>query len=406
MGARLHVQVYGGCYDNVWQCTHPLDEGQVASVGSLDLLVKHTPCHTYGSVMYLLRGVGGHDALFTGDSLFVGGTGAHFEGTEQDMMNNMRKVWLECSPSTLIFPGHEYTVPMLRDRFAEDPSMTTSEGLPRTMTGMWRLSAALLRAERLRRKRRPTVGTTLADEYGYNSCFDELHSAATLLQSSWRRWIADDEAADPEAGSIGAGQLDSVEDEDEDEDAAKRLAVEPSCAARAVSLLAELNAMADMLPAPPTSEHVGAEAWGQFRARLAHAAAEIAVLTRGDGSMRMVYDDTAVCPAEISKADETMPDGARGAVGSREGWQQKRKQLLEAFVTIGGSAPSSHIRIDDLRWALMVLGGAHKPAPVHPQHICHCHNNTQTHSYTHNMYKGLRVRWCLRSATLRSRRGR
>eukprot|EP01047_Picozoa_sp_COSAG01_P062438 COSAG01_NODE_7940_length_2983_cov_2.227809_2_plen_72_part_00 len=58
--------------------------------------------------MYELKGVDGEDVLFTGDSLFVGGGGAHFEGSDQHMRNNMRKVWLHCSPRARVFPGHEY----------------------------------------------------------------------------------------------------------------------------------------------------------------------------------------------------------------------------------------------------------------------------------------------------------
>ena len=151
------LRVYGGIHDGVWKCTHPLAEGMYAAVGSLRLKAIHTPCHTCGSIMYQLKGAPvsnrtratgrlamtalqangrvTQDVLFTGDSLFIGGNGAQFEGTSSDMNNNMRKLWLHCSPEALIFPGHEYTVPILRERFSEHES---GGGLPVTEAGLWR----------------------------------------------------------------------------------------------------------------------------------------------------------------------------------------------------------------------------------------------------------------------------
>ena len=46
-----------------------------------------TPCHTTGHICYYVTSEGeqGDKAVFTGDTLFVGGCGRFFEGTPQQM---------------------------------------------------------------------------------------------------------------------------------------------------------------------------------------------------------------------------------------------------------------------------------------------------------------------------------
>ena len=61
-GATIIPQpvVFGGVYDKVDCCTHPLDESSTECVvGSLAFEILHTPCHTAGSIMFWLRGVDG-----------------------------------------------------------------------------------------------------------------------------------------------------------------------------------------------------------------------------------------------------------------------------------------------------------------------------------------------------------
>lgn len=197
---RPKLKVFGGKYDDVDCCTDALHEGETKCiVGSLQFEILHTPCHTAGSIMFLLPGVEGRDVLFTGDSLFVGGVGAHFEGSAEDSAHNMRKVWLKCAPNTLIFAGHEYTLPFLRDRFG-------SGQIPTDKIKLRRLTSALHRATILRERQLPTVPASLADEIGYNSAFDWLHSSATLLQETWRRFKLV-ELAREEADDLGDTRL-------------------------------------------------------------------------------------------------------------------------------------------------------------------------------------------------------
>lgn len=64
----------------VWRLTHPevdpdgeLADGQIISVGGVDLTVLHTPGHSPGAVCLYAPALG---VVFTGDTLFSGGPGA------------------------------------------------------------------------------------------------------------------------------------------------------------------------------------------------------------------------------------------------------------------------------------------------------------------------------------------
>jgi glyoxylase-like metal-dependent hydrolase (beta-lactamase superfamily II) len=67
-------------------------------VGNLTIAVFGTPCHTQGSLCYhVTPDPGAHDhpgAIFTGDTLFVGGVGAFFEGTSKDMLKVLYSVYM------------------------------------------------------------------------------------------------------------------------------------------------------------------------------------------------------------------------------------------------------------------------------------------------------------------------
>lgn len=91
----------------------------MVAIGQLRVDVIDAPCHTSGHVLYKVQhpshpadGV----ALFTGDTMFIAGVGAFFEGDAADMCRAMRKVYCLNDPdggtrdaTTFIFPGHEYT---------------------------------------------------------------------------------------------------------------------------------------------------------------------------------------------------------------------------------------------------------------------------------------------------------
>lgn len=116
--------IYGGCNENVPGCTHPVKQGDNFAVGDLRVDVYDVPCHTRGHVMYNVyhpQHVDSGSAVFTGDTLFIGGVGAFFEGNAKDMYAALKKLYdlnatnnFKLDPVTYLFPGHEYTAMFMR----------------------------------------------------------------------------------------------------------------------------------------------------------------------------------------------------------------------------------------------------------------------------------------------------
>lgn len=179
------ARIYGGARDRVSCCTHPVADGDLLRVGSLQLEVVGAPGHTLGSVMYLLHAP--QPALFTGDTLFCGGSGALMEGTQADMRAAFARIWrlLAPCPRALLFPGHEYTEELLASYMAD------AEATPLESASAYaRLSSTLLKARRRRAAPGlplPTVPTCLADELAFNPTFHALHEAASTLAHAYRR---------------------------------------------------------------------------------------------------------------------------------------------------------------------------------------------------------------------------
>ncbi|KAF2087799.1 putative hydroxyacylglutathione hydrolase [Saccharata proteae CBS 121410] len=68
----------------------------------------HTPCHTQDSICYFFED-GNDKAVFTGDTLFIGGCGRFFEGNAEEMDTALNKVLAALPDDTKVYPGHEYT---------------------------------------------------------------------------------------------------------------------------------------------------------------------------------------------------------------------------------------------------------------------------------------------------------
>ena len=101
-GMRESIIVYGGREDRVAACTHGLTDGDELMVGALAVRAIHVPCHTRGSMCFLIDGR--TPSVFGGDTLFCGGCGAPFEGSQAEMGRNFIKLWRSCAPNTLVFP--------------------------------------------------------------------------------------------------------------------------------------------------------------------------------------------------------------------------------------------------------------------------------------------------------------
>lgn len=82
-----------------------LEEGVTLTIGSETLKVIETPGHTAGSICYLWR-----DAVFTGDTLFIGGCGrTDFQGgSAADLYDSITQRLFSLPETTLIYPAHDY----------------------------------------------------------------------------------------------------------------------------------------------------------------------------------------------------------------------------------------------------------------------------------------------------------
>lgn len=70
----------------------------------------YTPCHTQDSICWFFEDKSKNErAVFTGDTLFIGGCGKFFEGTAEEMETALNKTLAKLPDDTRVFPGHEYT---------------------------------------------------------------------------------------------------------------------------------------------------------------------------------------------------------------------------------------------------------------------------------------------------------
>ena len=175
------LRVYGGAADRVSCCTHRLHDGDTLRVGSLTVTGLAVPCHTRGSMLYCIAGP--TPAVFGGDTLFCGGCGAPFEGTQEEMNHNFAKIWRYCPGNTLLFPGHEYSLAILPQYVSGGMPM------PETAAAFAKLCSSIWRAHQLRSRvlPLPTVPLLLEDELTLNVNFAPLRRAATHLAQAWRQ---------------------------------------------------------------------------------------------------------------------------------------------------------------------------------------------------------------------------
>ncbi|KAJ4323693.1 Cytoplasmic glyoxalase II [Neodidymelliopsis sp. IMI 364377] len=77
-------------------------------IGSIEVTALHTPCHTQDSICFYFKD-GDDKAVFTGDTMFIGGCGRFFEGTAEEMHEALNKTLAALPDDTKVYPGHEYT---------------------------------------------------------------------------------------------------------------------------------------------------------------------------------------------------------------------------------------------------------------------------------------------------------
>eukprot|EP01102_Stenamoeba_stenopodia_P012797 TRINITY_DN4071_c0_g1_i2.p2 TRINITY_DN4071_c0_g1~~TRINITY_DN4071_c0_g1_i2.p2 ORF type:complete len:212 (+),score=43.64 TRINITY_DN4071_c0_g1_i2:359-994(+) len=117
------VEILGG--DDRIDHTRKVGHGDEYRLDDLHVRVFFTPCHTSGHVLYLVNnssnGNSGAQALFTGDTLFIGGCGRFFEGTAEQMDYALNTVVAALPHDTLVYCGHEYTVKNLEFALSIEP---------------------------------------------------------------------------------------------------------------------------------------------------------------------------------------------------------------------------------------------------------------------------------------------
>ncbi|MDX3311020.1 MBL fold metallo-hydrolase [Streptomyces sp. NPDC054884] len=96
----------------LWKQTHParspdgeLVDGQVITVGGVELTVLHTPGHAPGAVCLHAPALG---ALFSGDTLFAGGPGATGRSYSDfpTIVDSIRDRLLTLPGDTIVYTGH------------------------------------------------------------------------------------------------------------------------------------------------------------------------------------------------------------------------------------------------------------------------------------------------------------
>ncbi|CAN5235957.1 hydroxyacylglutathione hydrolase [soil metagenome] len=125
--------------------------GDVVHLGNVAATVIDVPAHTAGHIAFSLPT---EHIVFVGDTLFAMGCGRLFEGTADQMFDNMRK--LEALPDdTSVYCAHEYTQSNGRYALVVEPDNAE-------------LVARMKSVDMLRSKGEPTVPTTIGLERATN----------------------------------------------------------------------------------------------------------------------------------------------------------------------------------------------------------------------------------------------
>lgn len=108
-----------------------VDDGDSIAVGGLQLQVLYTPGHTDDSYCFLLEQAG-QKYLFTGDTLFIRGTGrTDFQhGDNQAHYNSIFNKLLTLPEDTLVYPGHDYkgmTVSTIGEEKRHNPRLQVAD---------------------------------------------------------------------------------------------------------------------------------------------------------------------------------------------------------------------------------------------------------------------------------------
>jgi hydroxyacylglutathione hydrolase len=141
-----------------------VSEGDVVRLGAVEARVMEVPAHTAGHIAYHLPS---EDTVFVGDTLFAMGCGRLFEGTAEQMYDNMQRL-AALPPETRAYCAHEYTQSNGRYALVAEPDNQA-------------LADRMAAVDQARAKGEATVPTTIALERATNP-FMRAASAAELAE--------------------------------------------------------------------------------------------------------------------------------------------------------------------------------------------------------------------------------
>ena len=132
-------------------------DGDSIRFGSSSVEVVATPGHTRSDVCYYMRPCldDKYGAVWTGDTLFIGGCGRLYEGSPELMWESLLKL-AALPPDTLVYPGHEYVIENFEFALTVEPDNQT------VRRRLWDI-------RQTRKAGRPTVPSTIGKELLTNS---------------------------------------------------------------------------------------------------------------------------------------------------------------------------------------------------------------------------------------------
>lgn len=151
---KSHLDVYGGD-DRIESLTNKVKHNDTFKIGMLNVECLHTPCHTTGHICYNVTSNDNESAVFTGDTLFLGGCGRFFEGTPTQMYSALINILSKLPDETKVFCGHEYSLQNLAFGAHVEPNNVE-------------IQEKIKWAKQQREENQPTVPSTIGEEKRIN----------------------------------------------------------------------------------------------------------------------------------------------------------------------------------------------------------------------------------------------
>lgn len=169
---KLHpgLKVYGGDI-RIGALTDKIMHNSQINIGQLKVQCLFTPCHTAGHICYYVstNDEVNETAVFTGDTLFLGGCGRFFEGTAEQMYKALIEILSSLPEDTKVFCGHEYTLQNLKFAAYVEPD---NDEVGKKIS--W--------TKERRESGEPTVPSTIREEKLYNP-FMRVHEPTIMARA-------------------------------------------------------------------------------------------------------------------------------------------------------------------------------------------------------------------------------